>query len=157
MGGFWSLATCHWDWSWWKYDVQVMAFSAGSICCCVIEVVLANRIWAINKTQRVPGAWCGFLLSKTNPITFFYTLQNIIVFGCRLEIYGKVSTSQLKYRLTYKIRLFFLKKYLWNSLEKAIIETFWLKIYIILSRNTGLQGQNCLFYQSTDWWGASII
>lgn len=120
MGGFWSLATCHWDWSWWKYDVQVMAFSAGSICCCVIEVVLANRIWAINKTQRVPGAWCGFLLSKTNPITFFYTLQNIIVFGCRLEIYGKVSTSQLKYRLTYKIRLFFRKGNYWDILTKNI-------------------------------------
>lgn len=48
-GGFWSLATCQWDWSRWKYDVQVMAFSASSICCCVIEVVLAKGIWAIYK------------------------------------------------------------------------------------------------------------
>lgn len=43
-GGFWSLATCHLDWSRWKYDVQVMAFSASSICCCVIEAGLAKGI-----------------------------------------------------------------------------------------------------------------
>lgn len=50
-GRFWSLATCHLDWSWWKYDVQVMAFSASSICCCVIEVSLTKRTWAINKAH----------------------------------------------------------------------------------------------------------
>lgn len=32
-----SLACCHMNWSWWKYDVPVMALSASSICCCVIE------------------------------------------------------------------------------------------------------------------------
>lgn len=46
-GVFRSLATCHWDCSWWKYDVRVTAFSASSISCCVIEVSSAEGIWAI--------------------------------------------------------------------------------------------------------------
>lgn len=50
-GVFWSLATCHWDWRWWKYDVRVTAFSASSISGCVIEVSLAKGIWTIYKAH----------------------------------------------------------------------------------------------------------
>lgn len=50
-GVFWSLATCHWDWSRWKYDVRVTAFSASSVPGCVIEVSLAKGIWAIYKAH----------------------------------------------------------------------------------------------------------
>lgn len=67
-GRFWSLATCHSDWSWWKYDVQVMAFSASSICCCVIEAGLAEGIWAINKAQGGLGAstYCTAVVKEKN-------------------------------------------------------------------------------------------
>lgn len=50
------MATCHSDGSWWKYDVQVMAFSARTICCCVIEASSVKGIWAINKAQGGLGA-----------------------------------------------------------------------------------------------------
>lgn len=67
-GGFWSLATCHWDCSWWKYDVQVMAFSASSICCSVIEAGLVKGIWAINKAQGGLGAstYCTAVVKDIN-------------------------------------------------------------------------------------------
>lgn len=78
-GRFWSLATCHSDWSWWKYDVQVMAFSGSSICCCVIEAGLAKGIWAINKAQGGLGAstCCTALVKRKKPITFFCEKKKI--------------------------------------------------------------------------------
>lgn len=72
-GGFWSLATCHLDWSWWKYDVQVMAFSASSICCSVIEAGLVKGIWAINKAWGGLGAstYCTAAVKDKNLLLFF--------------------------------------------------------------------------------------
>lgn len=92
-GRFWSLATCHLDWSWWKYDVQVMAFSASSICCCVIEVSLAKGIWAINKAQGGLGAstYCiALLLSKIKTELRFFSANksdNGFLFGWKLNIF----------------------------------------------------------------------
>lgn len=51
-GGFGSLATCHYNWSRWKYALD-MAFFASSICCCVIEVVLASGIWTVIEHEMV--------------------------------------------------------------------------------------------------------
>lgn len=55
-GRFSSLATCHLDWSSWKYDVRVTAPSAGSISYSVMEVSFGRGIQAINKAQGGPLA-----------------------------------------------------------------------------------------------------
>lgn len=67
------MATCHSDWSGWKYDVQVMAFSASSICCCVIEAGLATGIWAINKVQGGLGAstYCTAVVKEKKTYNVF--------------------------------------------------------------------------------------
>lgn len=72
------MATCHSDWSRWKYDVQVMAFSASSICCCVIEAGLAKGIWAINKAQGGLGAstYCTAVVKEKNLYLFFFLPVN---------------------------------------------------------------------------------
>lgn len=118
-GRFWSLATCHSDGSWWKYDVQVMAFSSGSICCCVIEANLVKGIWAINKAQGGLGA-STYSTAVAKEKNFFSANKsdNSFLFGWKLSIFDSFL-FQFKTKLTY---IFFARR---AEVYAMSYSTFW--------------------------------